>query len=649
MPTLERLRYLCIVASNLDEFFEVRMIDLLETSKSTKSSGNLSRLAELRAVYQHASQLLAEQYRIYNRLLKPALRRSKIAIIAESDLNRAQRQWVSEYFETEVKPLLLPVGMDPAHPLPMVANKSLNFIVQLSTRSGSGRENQIAIVKVPRVIQRIIQIPSALSSGMDNFILISSVIGLHLDRLFPDRQIEAFSQFRVTRHSDLAVDEDEVVNLRRALQQGLRQRQYGKAVRLEVSADCPTALSMFLMDNLKLPIECLYRVDGPVNIGRLSQLLELVQQPKLVFKPFTPCQRIGQGIEGSIFEALKKNDLLLHQPFESFDLVISFLREAVLDPKVLVIKQTIYRTGSDPTLVDLLCEAVRRGKEVTAVVELKARFDEEANINWSERLEASGVQVVYGVVGLKTHAKMLLVTRREGQSFRRYGHLSTGNYNPKTAKLYTDLSHLTADQALTEDMEKIFIHLASQNPLAKLSKLIVAPIQLQSRMLQHIDQCRAAAREGQPAKIVIKCNAMTDPVLMSSLIQAAQEGVSVDLIIRGACMIPAGVTGITERIRVRSIVGRFLEHSRVFYFIAGDQTDLYLSSADWMSRNMLRRIELAWPVECPELKQRIEAECLNGYLGDTKDAWIMDSEGNYSLQDSQRKISVQSQLMHRFS
>jgi polyphosphate kinase len=439
-----------------------------------------------------------------------------------------------------------------------------------------------------------------------------------------------FSQFRVTRHSDLSVDEEDVNNLRTALRQGLVHRNYGQSVRLEVSAGCAERLTDLLLRQFELPASALYRVHGPVNLVRLTQLIDLVDQPKWLFPRYEASFPHQLTPSMSIFEQIQTGDVLIHQPFESFDGVLAFLREAVLDPDVLAIKQTIYRTGSDSVLMELLRQAVQRGKEVTVVVELKARFDEEANINWAEKLEYIGTQVVYGIVGLKTHAKMLLVSRREKRVIRRYAHLSTGNYNPKTASLYTDLSYLTCNPKITQDIENVFSLLANQSRIPRLNKLILAPFHLQRSLLDWIEKIAKGAASGIPGRIILKMNALTDEKLMEALVRAGQAGVEIDLIIRGACMLPAQRPGLTDHIRVRSIIGRFLEHSRVFYFLSGSDEALYLSSADWMNRNMLRRVELAWPVEDAALRHRIMDECLQTYLNDTVDAWTLNADGHYT-------------------
>jgi len=651
VPLLERLRYLTIVSSNLDEFFEVRAAPHLIGFHGGERKG-LYTLESFEALAAAAHRLVERQYALYNDALMPAFAAEGMEIVSHGDRNAVQKAWVHDYFEQEVRPLLIPVGLDPAHPFPQVANKSLNFIVRLSGKDAFGRENEIAIVKVPRVLPRLIRMPPKVAGKKTLFVSLSSVIRAHLDLLFPGRQVGQFSQFRVTRHSDLAVDEEDVRNLRTALRLGLQQRHYGQAVRLEVSAGCSDYLSSFLLQQFNLPEAALYRVHGPVNLVRLQQLIDLVHAPQLLFPPYRPSYPMQLAPGLSIFEQLKQQDVLIHQPFESFDGVLSLLREAVNDPQVLAIKQTIYRTGAESEMVELLCEAVRRGKEVTAVVELKARFDEEANINWAEMLEAVGAQVVYGVVGLKTHAKMLLITRREGRQLVRYAHLSTGNYNPRTAGLYTDLSQLTADPQLTADVEHVFVHLAGQSKLPRLHHLWLAPFQLHRRLIEQIDVVAEAAGRALESRIVLKMNALTDEPLMQALIRAGRRGVKIDLIVRGACMLPARLPGLTDNIRVRSVIGRFLEHSRVFYFRADGEEHLYLSSADWMNRNMLRRVELAWPVLDAQLRQRIIDECLVAYLHDDRDAWDLMADGSYQRVKGAREPKghgAQAALMARYA
>jgi polyphosphate kinase len=642
VPLLERLRYVCIVASNMDEFFEVRFADALEAALLPGSSTTRGELAE---VAGEAHDLTDEQYAIFNDELMPALAAEGIVIIIHAHRNAAQRKWVASFFHREVEPLLVPLGLDPAHPFPQVANKSLNFIVQLGGADAFGRENGIAIVKVPRALPRVIRLPDSLSGGHQAFVLLSSVIRAHLDELFPGRTVEAFSQFRVTRDSDLDVDEDEVTNLRQALRSELSTRHYGRAIRLEVVNTCPEALSDFLLDHFDLPGAALHRLNGPVNLVRMNSLIDQANAPHLRFKPHEPLwPHKALPRTRTLMASIARRDVLMHHPFESFDPVIEFLREAVHDPAVLAIKQTIYRTGSESRLMELLLEAARLGKEVLAVVELKARFDEEANINWAERLEAVGAQVVYGIVGMKTHAKLLLVTRRQGQRMVKYLHLSTGNYNPKTARLYTDIGYFTADPELTQDAEAVFQHLASLSPLRQTRRLLVAPGSLQSGMIALLGRVEHAARKGRTARVIAKFNALTDPALIHAIVSAAQAGAQIDLIIRGACMLPPGVKGLTENVRVRSVVGRFLEHSRVFLFRWGDGPDdeaLYLASADWMTRNMTRRIEVAWPIADPVLRRRVIDEALLPYLNDDVDAWVLAGDGSYTTVPNERGLSAQ--------
>ena len=650
IPLLERLRYLCIVSSNLDEFFEVRVALHLHQIQN-KSLNTPYSFHTYKKISNSAQALVEKQYKLFNEELMPDLSRQGIRLITYDERNSAQHKWVKQYFEQNVRPLLTPVSLDPSHPFPQVANKSLNFIVRLTGKDAFGRENDIAIVKVPRSLPRVIKIPLQNDSSNFDMVTLSSVIRAHLKDLFPDRNVGQFSQFRLTRDSELLVDEEDAKNLRTALRHGLEHRQFGKPVRLEVSSGCSDYLSQFLLQQFKLPGEALYKVDGPVNLVRLNQLIDLVKLPKLLFSDYEASFPKQMRVDESIFRQIKKNDIVIHQPFESFAGVLSFLREAVDDPNVLAIKQTIYRTGSNSELMELLREAVIRGKEVTVVVEIKARFDEEANINWAERLESVGAQVVYGVVGLKTHAKMLLITRREGKKLMRYAHLSTGNYNANTAKLYTDISYLTANLQLTSDIEQVFTQLASQTRIAQLNYLWLAPFDLQDKLIEMVEKISKASMHGVKGRIILKMNSLTDEKMAKQLILAGQRGVEIDLIVRGACILPAQRPGFTENIRVRSIIGRFLEHSRVYYFRAGETEHLYLSSADWMNRNMMRRIELAWPILDKSLRQKIIDECLVAYLYDNTDAWDLQVDGCYiqkHLEPRQTPLSAQSELMNRY-
>ena len=626
VPLLERLRYVCIVSSNLDEFFEVRVADSLEAARQP---GTGVTPADIETLAASAHALIDEQYALFNGEVMPALAEHGIRIVNHDARNAAERRWVARFFEAQVRPLLVPVGLDPAHPFPQVANKSLNFIARLGGKGAFGRRNTIAIVKVPRVLPRVIKLPG--TAQRQSFVLLTSVIRAHLADLFPGRQVESFSQFRITRDSDLEVDAD-VSNLRQALRSGLTTRHFGQAVRLEVVNTCPEELTEFLLHQFGLADSALYKVNGPVNLVRMNELIDLAEAPALRFPPFVPAWPASLLRQQSMFDRLRAGDLMLHQPFESFEPVVQFLREAVADPDVLAIKQTVYRTGSESPLMHLLIEAARRGKEVMAVVELKARFDEEANINWAERLEAVGAQVVYGIVGLKTHAKILLVTRREGGRLKRYAHLSTGNYNPNTARLYTDLGYFTASADLTADADAVFQQLASLGRTRPLKAMLQAPFTLHRQMLAHVGKVAVAAAAGLPARIVVKINALTDVPLIEALVAAARAGAQIDLIVRGACMLTPDGTMAPGSIRVRSVVGRFLEHSRVAYFRWGatDRDEaLFLSSADWMGRNMNGRIEVAWPVRDAALRQRVIDECLVPYLLDDRDAWTLDADGEY--------------------
>src|SRR5450830_218603 len=627
-PLLERLRFLCIVSSNLDEFFEVRAAPHVDAMRDDQQHSDIN-VQSYEMISGVAHALVNKQYEIFNTELMPALAAQGVYLVSHGDRTPEQRRWVARYFETDVRPLLVPVALDPSHPFPQAANKSLNFIVSLSGQDAFGRSNNIAIVRVPRALPRLIRLPKNLSDKQQKFVSLSSVIRSHLASLFAGREVLSFSQFRVTRHSDLAVDEDDVKNLRTALRKGLVQRNFGDAVRLEVSHACDEKLAKFLLQQFDLPKQSLYRVNGLVNLARLMQLADLAEGNHLKFKPFEP--KISQQLVPnlSFFTQLKQRDIIIHQPYESFESVIDFLREAVNDPDVLSIQQTIYRTGSDPRMLKLLQEAVRRGKEVMAVVELKARFDEEANINWAEDLESVGAQVVYGIVGLKTHAKMLLVMRREGASLKYYGHVSTGNYNPRTARMYTDVSMLTADTQLTRDMEHLFRHIASQVKLPRMQKLLVAPFNLHRQMISKIRSAELAAKAGKPATIILKMNALTDEALVLALVKAGRAGVEIDLIIRGACILPVDAPGLDGRIRVRSIIGRLLEHSRIFYFKFDNVENMWLASADWMNRNMMRRVEIAWPIVDAKNLARILHECCQLSLDDNKDAWVLTVDGTY--------------------
>jgi polyphosphate kinase len=643
IPLLERLRYLCIVSNNLDEFFEVRVASLL-------AHGALHEIPALNATLERISKechaLVQRQYEILNSEVLPQLRAKGVHLVRHTDRNEAQRAWVKQYFEQHVRPLLTPIGLDPAHPFPQVVNKSLNFIVSLSGKDAFGRGTAIAIVKAPRVLPRVIRLPDHLSKGgVDLFCLLSSVIHSHIEDMFTGREVIGYSQFRVTRDSDLWVDEDEVKNLRQALKGELQGRQFGTSVRLEVAKNCPPELAQFLLD--QLDPSRLYAVDGPVNLVRLTELIEAVKQPSLRFEPFIAGMP-PKTASLDIFQQMRKGDILLHHPFQSFQTVVDFICVAARDPEVVAIKQTIYRTGMNSELMEALMTAARSGKEVTVIVELMARFDEEANINWADKLEQAGAQVVYGVVGLKTHAKVALVIRREVDGLQYYAHLGTGNYHLTTTRLYTDFGLLTASQAMGEDVNEVFIHLTSLTKPHKLNHLWLAPFALQNEIIKAIRNEARIARAGRAGRIIVKINALVDESVIRALYSASHDGVKIDLIVRGACTLRPGVPGLSENITVRSIIGRFLEHSRIYYFRNDLAHDVYLASADWMSRNLFRRIEVAFPVLDKALKRRVIAEGLNPYLKDNSNAWELEPDGHYQRRKArgkQTEFSAQRYLM----
>ncbi len=639
VPTLERLRYLTIVSANLDEFFEVRIAELKERLKAL----NARRSAEaaplrlsLLEIADRVRTLVARKYALLNTQILPTLREAGIHLVNGTELTPAQRRWAKATFAREIAPVLTPIGLDPAHPFPAVANKGLHFIAELKSKRGVGKSS-IAIVKVPRSLPRLFEIHDKMGPGERSFILLSTLIELQLASLFPGRDVVSDSQFRVTRDSDLWVDEQEMTNLRHALAGELRRRPYGRAVRLEINADCSDAVTELLSKHFKLEPHEVYRVDGPVNLARLAALAEAADHPELRFTPFTPGPSMPEVADDQVFVQLKKRDVLLHHPYQSFEPVIQFLRCAVDDPNVIAIKQTIYRTGSKSTLMELLLEAVRRGKEVTVVLELKARFDEETNINWADKLEQAGAHVVYGFVGLKTHAKMALVLRREGNgaktgnTIRTYAHVGTGNYNPSTARFYTDFGLLTANAEIGKDVAAIFHHLTSLSQPPKLKHLWWAPHTMKNNILAAIRAETRLATLGKTAVIMAKVNALTDETVMAALYEASKAGVRIDLIVRGACCLRPDVDDMTKNIRVRSIVGRFLEHSRIYYFENDGQPNVYISSADWMSRNLDRRVEVATPILDGALRARVIDEGLFVALRDNAHAWQLERSGAYKL------------------
>jgi polyphosphate kinase len=654
VPLLDRLRFLTIVSSNLDEFFEIRVAGLKEQIKmGLKKSGPDGRSpGEVFAlVSEQAHALVADQYRLLNDVLLPALAREGIVFLRREAWTEPQRVWIRDYFFRELLPVLTPIGLDPAHPFPRVLNKSLNFAIELEGPDAFGRKSRAAIVQAPRALPRVIRLPEAVAGAPHGFVFLSSILHAHMDELFTGMQVKGCHQFRVTRNSNLFVDEEEIKNLRIALQGELLHRHFGDAVRLEVAENCSPATVEFLLQQFNLGEPDLYRVAGPVNLYRLREVYDQVDRPDLKYPPFQPGLPAPLAQSRDIYAVLAKQDVLLHHPYQSFLPVIEFIRTSVNDSRVIAIKQTVYRTGTDSELMEILVEAARRGKEVTVVLELMARFDEEANISWASQLEEVGAHVIYGVVGHKTHAKMALVVRREetanGPVLKRYAHLATGNYHPRTALQYTDFGLLTANEELCADVNEVFKQLTGLGRASRLKHLWVSPFTYHRRVVAAVRNEIRIAKEGRPARIIAKMNALLEPELIDDLYAASQAGVQIDLVVRGVCALRPGVPGLSENIRVRSVIGRFLEHTRVFYFHNDGAADVYLASADWMDRNFFRRIELGFPVLDPALKERVVREGLQAYLEDASQAWIMSAEGGYGAPPPRRgrQRCVQEELL----
>jgi len=651
VPLLERLKYLCIVSSNLDEFFEIRVAGLKEQIKLggiAVGPDGLEASQVMKRLFEPTHQLIARQYQLFNKELVPALAAQGVCFLRRTHWNPIQQAWVKDFFLREVMPVLTPIGLDPAHPFPRVLNKSLNFAVELQGRDAFGRNSAKAIVQAPRVLPRAIPMPPEIAGCPHGFVFLSSILHAHVGELFAGMAVQGCYQFRVTRNSDLFVDEEEVKNLRISLQGELPQRHFGDAVRLEVADNCPQELADFLLQQFELGSDDLYRVHGPVNLVRLMGIPDKVDRPDLKFPPFVPGMPTLLKKKGAdMFKVIRKGDVLLHHPYQSFKPVIDFIQQAASDPDVVAIKQTVYRTGTDSELMESLIAAAKRGKEVTVVVELLARFDEEANINWAARLEQVGAHVVYGVVGHKTHAKLLMVVRREDGKLRRYAHLGTGNYHPRTARLYTDFGLFTSNEDLCADVNEVFVQLTGLGKASQLHYLWQSPFTLHSKVLEAIRNETALARAGKPARIIAKMNALLEPQTINALYEASQAGVKVDLIVRGVCALRPGVKGLSENIRVRSLIGRFLEHSRIFYFHRDGKEDVYLASADWMDRNFFRRIETCFPILDKKLKKRVLDEGLKINLQDNLQAWEMDLNGFWHRKKSARgkPLSAQAALL----
>ncbi len=640
VPLLERLKYLCIVSSNLDEFFEIRVAGLKEQIRLSgvpAGPDGMDAHQTLKLVHGQVRQLVERQYRVLNQTLLPALELEGIRFLKRTGWNDEQRAWVREFFFNEVMPVLTPIGLDPAHPFPRILNKSLNFAVELQGKDAFGRNTGRAIVQAPRILPRTIPMPPEISGCTHGFVFLSSILHAHVGELFSGMEVLSCHQFRVTRNSNLFVDEEEVKNLRTSLQGELPQRHFGNAVRLEVTDNCSPQVAEFLLRQFELGPEDLFQVDGPVNLVRLMDIPSRVERDDLKFPEFSPgVPAVLQKKGADMFKVIRKEDVLLHHPFQSFKPIVDLVQQAAVDPDVVAIKQTVYRTGVDSVLMEALIEATRQGKEVTVVVELLARFDEEANLNWAARLEEVGAHVVYGVVGHKTHAKMLMVVRRESGRLRRYVHLGTGNYHPRTARLYTDFGLFTSDEDMCADVNEVFVQLTSLGKAGKLRHLWQSPFTLHDRILAAIRNETQLAKSGKEGRIIAKMNALLEPEIIMALYDASQAGVKVELIVRGVCALRPGVPGLSENIRVRSVIGRFLEHTRIFYFRNEQAHDVYLASADWMDRNFFRRIEVCFPVLDKKLKRRVIDEGLKIYLQDNCQAWEMDADGHYRQKGVER-------------
>ena len=648
-PLMERLNFLLIFSSNMDEFFEIRVAALqnqLETGAGTPGADGMLPGEILKQIGEIAHEAVNRQYHLLNDVLLPALAEEGVNFLRREFWTAEQADWVKRYFRDQIYPVLTPIALDPAHPFPRLVNKSLNFIVPLDGKDGFGRQSGLAIVPAPRSLPRLIRMPDDIcKDGNDNFVFLSSMIHAHVSDLFPGMKATGCYQFRVTRNADLQVSKD-VDDLASALKGELLSRRYGDEVRLEVADNCPRQLIDYLLKQFELRDQDLYEVNGPVNLARM---FTAVKKPRLHYPPFS--QRVPAAIRNndSLFDAMKQGDILLHHPFESFNPVVSFLAEAARDPKVLAIKQTIYRTGTNSEILDHLETAARNGKEVTAVVELRARFDEESNIEGARRLQEAGAIVVYGVVGYKTHAKMMLVVRREADGIKRYTHLGTGNYHAKTSKIYTDYGLLTANEEICQDVHKIFLELTGMGKPARLKQLKHSPFTLHKSVLELIEFETEQALAGKPSRIIAKFNALTEQQIIQALYRASQAGVQIDLIIRGICCLRPGIPGLSENIRVRSIIGRFLEHTRVYYFLHDGEELVYCSSADWMERNLFNRIETCFPILDPVLKKRVIDDGLMLYLEDDSRAWALDANGSYRRVeiDPQHPVAAQQALLEK--
>jgi len=655
VPLLERLKFLCIVSTNLDEFFEIRVSGLQQRQEAgavPSGPDMISAQQALGEIDEVAGELIAEQYRLLNQEIIPGLADEGIHIIRREHWSEEQSEWLHDYFVNQVVPTLSPISLDPARPFPRILNKSLNFIVGLDGIHAFGRPCDRAIVQAPRSLPRLIHLPPAVSSkGDHDFVFLSSVIHAFVDELFVGMKITGCYQFRITRNSDLYVDEEEVDNMMRAIEGELASNRYGAAVRLELAHNCPDGLADYLLNVFELSERDLYRVEGPVNLNRVLAIYDMTDRDDLKYAPFTPGLPDVVHETTDMFRLMSRQDLLLYHPYESFSPVVEMIGRAAQDPDVMAIKMTLYRAGKESPIVDHLVAAAQAGKEVTVVVELRARFDEAANIAFANRLQEVGAHVVYGVVGFKTHCKMALIVRRENGELRRYAHLGTGNYHPGTARVYTDYGLFTSDTQMTEDVQNVFLQLTSMTQTAPLHKLVQAPFDLHDHLLQLIEAETANANAGGTGHIVAKLNALVEEDIINALYKASCAGVVIDLIVRGICCLRPGIPGVSDNIRVRSIIGRFLEHSRVYYFHANGHEKLYLASADWMDRNVFRRVEICFPIQDPALKQRLIGDldlCLQDNLG----AWELQASGAWNKRrvgPGEKQVSAQQTFLERLS
>lgn len=653
VPLLERLRFVCIASQILDEFFEIRVAGLKQqVAYGSMQSGpdNLLPAEQLQMVAPLAHELVAEQYNVLNKLLLPELARQGVEFLTDETWTSKQVGWIKQYFDRELAPIVSPVGLDPAHPFPEPLNKSLAFIVTLDGKDAFGRASGKAILQAPRSLPRVVRLPESVATSENQFVLLSSIVSAHVSDLFQGMKATGCFQFRVTRNSDLFVDEEEIDDLLIALEGELSSRRFGDAVRLEVSHDCPEDLVGFLSAQFGLGESEVYRCEGPVNLMRLAAVPDIVARPDLKFSGFTPSVPGRIRNNDNMFGAIRAGDILLHHPFESFAPFVDFLRQAARDPNVLAIKQTLYRTGTDSSVVAALVEAATNGKEVLVVIELRARFDEEANIGLANKLQSVGAHVVYGVVGLKTHAKMCLVIRREGRDLNRYVHLGTGNYHIRTTRLYTDYGLFTCEYDLCSDVQKVFQQLTTLGEAGKLKKIVQAPFSLHTSMMANIEREIVFAQQGKSGTVWAKMNSLIEPHIIQALYRASQAGVRVELIVRGICALKPGVPGVSENVNVRSIIGRFLEHTRVFCFHNNGNPELFLSSADWMGRNFFSRVETCFPIENKKLRERIFAETFTAYLDDNTQAWVLQTDGSYERKRAkQDRMSAQEYLLETLS